>query len=169
VILTAVLICLAAAPAPDAGASDAAFVSTVGSKLYLAGSARLRGFTLIRIENRTDARNAIQFLTEIAAGSDAKHRALLSLLLRQIDVRNYDAEKCFLLMSPRTHDLFISEPYRTGGNGDIIFDVEITARREEEGYSFVRVLVLPRNASDPRILVRTQEGDVRPSAYQGAP
>jgi hypothetical protein len=149
--------------------SDSLDVPTVGTKFFLAGTARFRDFFLLRIENSNDAQEAIQFLVGSSATGNIKHQSTLNLLLRQVDRCDFSQDHCYFLFSPRTYDVFIDQPFSLEGKPELIFNVEVSAQKEQEAYSFARGWITPRADGERKIILRTQLGEIVPRIYQGAP
>jgi hypothetical protein len=153
-------------PAPP---SDSLYVSTVGTKFFLAGTARFRDFFLVRVENSSDAQKAIQFLVGSSASGNIRHQSTLSLLLRQLDGCDYSKDRCYFLFSPRTYDVIIDQPFSLEGKPELIFNVEVSAQKEQEAYSFARGWISPMADGETRVILRTQLGEILPRVYRGAP
>ncbi len=149
--------------------SDTTYLPSIGSRFFVKPSAQFRQYFLLRIESARDAQKAIQFISESASSGMPMFTTMKDLLLRQVDGCDYARDNCYLLFSPRTYDQVLGRPFTLGGNADLIFPVQSVAQPERDGYSFVRVLIIPKGARDLRIFVRNQLFDSKPAVYQGAP
>ncbi len=149
--------------------SDTTYLPSIGSRLFVKPSAQFRQYFLLRIESARDAQKAIQFISESASSGLPMFTTMKDLLLHQVDACNYARDNCYLLFSPRTYDQVLGRPFRLGGNADLIFPVQSAAQSEREGYSFVRILIIPKGGENLRFFVRNQLFDSKPAVYQGAP
>ena len=149
--------------------ADTLYVSTIGSKFFVNSTTRFPGYILLRIEEPKEARNAIEFLSASSATGNPRYQTTLKMMMREIDKCDYRKENCYILLSPRTHDLLLAQPFLLHGARKLIFNVGVSPQREGDGYSFTRLLITTKAERDLELIVRTREGDVVPPTYRGSP
>jgi hypothetical protein len=168
VIALLILPALAAAPVV-AQSSDTLYVESTDVMLYLHPEARLREYLLLRLENIDDAMGAISFISRASASGDANDPSTMRLLLGMIDKCDYRKDNCLVFLSPRTHDVFVDRPYRLPGRGELVFPVSRYPKHVDQGYAYVRVMIVPKSERALKAVVRDFDRTIIPTVVRGAP
>lgn len=133
---------------------DTIYVSTIGSKLYLNADVALSDFVLWKISNADEAREASATVRRSTATGSIQCQMMCNLLLRQISVRDYSAETCYMVFSPRTRAQQIAQPYRLKDSTRLIFAVTTSVHKDSNDYSSVRVYVIPKEQDHAELSIR---------------
>ena len=149
--------------------ADTLYLSTIGSKFFINSTTRFPGYILLRVEESRDAKKAIEFLSASSATGNERYQTTSKMLMREIDKCDYRKQNCLLLLSPRTHDLLLAQPFLVHGTRKLIFNVGVSPQEEGDGYSFTRLLITTKTERDLEFIVRTREGDIAPATYRGSP
>jgi hypothetical protein len=149
--------------------SDTLYISTIGTKFFVNSASRFPAFILLRIEEKRDAQQALEFLSASCATGDQRYRTALNTLMREIDNCDYRKQSCFLLLSPRTHDLRVDQPFLLPGARRLIFRSGIFPEPDADAYLFTRLLIATKSERDLEFIVRTPQGEVAPATYHGSP
>jgi hypothetical protein len=152
-----------------AQASDTVYVESTDVILFLHPETRIKDFLLCRLEDADDAMSAISFIGRASASGDANEQSTMRLLLGTIDKCNYRNNNCLVFFSPRTHDMFVDRPFRLPKRNELIFPVSRYPKRVDEGYTYCRVMIVPKSERTDRVIVKEFNHTIIPTVIRGAP
>jgi hypothetical protein len=167
--IIALLLPLLITTSAAAQSGDTVYVESTDVMLYLHPEARLRDYLLLRLESVDEATSAISFISQASASGDANDPATIRLLLGLIDKCSYRKDNCLVFLSPRTHDLFVDRPYILPKRGEMVFPVSRYPKRVDQGYAYIRVMIVPKSERSMKALVREFDRTIIPTVVRGAP
>jgi hypothetical protein len=126
------------------------FVSTIGSKIFLKENSQFFSkYGVIKISSIEEKNKFIEVLKNDVLYEKNNHKMMVNLLLMQIENRDYTHETIFLIYTPPTFNVELSQPYYYDSEPEnLIFDVKTKGKDETERFSSIRIYLLKEDKID---------------------
>jgi hypothetical protein len=130
-------------------AQEKQYVSTIETKIPIHKSEIINeNYRLFKINNEQEKDEMILFLMKLTNSTyDMKHESfkLIMIVVNQIlSVRKYNEELVYIILSPKTNNLEIKQPYYYLDDKNLIFEVIESDKKENEYYS-LRIYIVKKN------------------------